>query len=373
MAQVIVSSHTTSRLARGMTANSSFSQTLRPVPVVDLRSGGPVAYAAASVAALDDLRAGCVAFVPSMARPLLPLSEALCRRWLERSASPYAEEVRAIAALSSEPGIYLGNTAYEWACTVGTCRGSGEAPVLARTLDWPFPGMGKHVTVARQAGAAGDFWNVTWPGAVGVLTATAPGRFAATINQAPLRRRTRGDLLRPLDYAANALNTYFRVRHAPPDHVLRQVFETAPDYATAKEMLCRIPVARPVLFALAGTKGDETCLIEREETTARAIEGEVIVANDWTERRDGWEERTISGITAINSKNRCAALTQRIAGKREPFDWVAPPVLNWATRVAVEMSADGLLRVVGFEPSQGWDPAIQATNMFDLAQERLAA
>ncbi|HKH03360.1 MAG TPA: hypothetical protein VKB08_21945, partial [Bradyrhizobium sp.] len=227
--------------------------------------------------------------------------------------------------------------------------------------------------VARQTGPAGDFWNVTWPGAVGVLTATAPGRFAATINQAPLRRRTRGDLLRPLDYVTNALNTYFRVRHAPPDHVLRQVFEMAPDYATAKEMLCRIPMARPVLFALAGTKCEETCLIEREETTARVIEGEVIVANDWREPRHGWEERTISGITAINSKNRCAALTERIAAKREPFDWVVPPVLNWATRVAVEMSADGILRVVGFEPSRGWDPAIPATNMFDLAQERLAA
>jgi hypothetical protein len=343
------------------------------IPVVDLRSGGPVAYAAASVAALDDLRAGCVGFVPTVTRPLLPVAEALCRRWLERCASPYGAEVHAIAALLNKPGIYLGNTAYEWACTVATCRGPGEAPVLARTLDWPFPGMGRHVVVARQSGTAGDFWNVTWPGAVGVLTATAPGRFAAAINQAPLRRRTRATVLRPLDYVANALNTYLWVRHAPPDHVLRQVFETVPDYAGAKEMLCRIPMARPVLFALAGTNCDETCLIEREETTARVIEGDVMVANDWTEPRAGWEERTISGITAINSSNRCAALTERIAAKRESFDWVAPPVLNWATRVAVEMSADGVLQVLGFEPSRGWEPAVQATRLLDLSQERLAA
>jgi hypothetical protein len=356
-----------------MTFESAASHGLVTIPVVDLRDDGPVAYAGASVVALDDLRAGCVAFVPTWARPLLPLAEALCRRWLERSTSPFGGEVHAIAALLDRPGIYLGNTAYELACTVATCRGAGEAPVLARTLDWPFPGMGRHVVAARQTGAAGDFWNVTWPGAVGVLTATAPGRFAATINQAPLRRRTRGVLLRPLDYVGNALNTYFRVRHAPPDHVLRQVFETAPDYAAAKEMLCRIPMARPVLFALSGTKCDETCLIEREETAVRVIEGEVIVANDWREPREGWEERTISGITAINSKNRCAALTERITIKRAPFDWVTPPVLNWATRVAVEMSADGLLRIMGFEPSHGWNSAIQATNIFDLSQERLAA
>jgi len=245
--------------------------------------------------------------------------------------------------------------------------------VLARTLDWPFPGMGRHLVVAQQTGPAGDFWNVTWPGAVGVLTATAPGRFAATINLAPLRRRTRGTLLLAADYLLNAISTFVRVRHAPPEHVLRQVFETAPDYRAAKEMLCRIPVARPVLFSLAGTNTDESCCIEREETTARVIEGEIVVANDWKEPQPNWEERTISKLWEINSKNRCAALTERIATRRRPFDWVSPPVLNWATRVAVEMSTDGLLRVVGFEPSHGWEPAVQATNILDLASQEVAA
>src|SRR4051794_39479374 len=99
------------------------TQSFTTIPARHFRRGGPVAYAAESVAALDDLRAGCVAFVPSAARPLLPLMEALCRHWLERSSSPYVAEVRAISELLEKPGIYLGNTAYEWACTVGTCRG----------------------------------------------------------------------------------------------------------------------------------------------------------------------------------------------------------------------------------------------------------
>ena len=54
-------------------------------------------------------------------------------------------------------------------------------------------------------GAAGEFINVSWPGYAGTLTASAPGRFAAAINQAPLRRRTRKPWLRPYDLAANAL------------------------------------------------------------------------------------------------------------------------------------------------------------------------
>ena len=40
-------------------------------------------------------------------------------------------------------------------------------------------------------GPAGEFFNITWPGFVGALTAMAPWRFAAAINQAPLWRRTR--------------------------------------------------------------------------------------------------------------------------------------------------------------------------------------
>ena len=77
-------------------------------------------------------------------------------------------------------------------------------PWLARTLDWPFPGLGRHLEVARMRGPAGDFDNVTWPGYVGALTASAPGRFAASINQAPLWRRTRRPWLRPYDLALNA-------------------------------------------------------------------------------------------------------------------------------------------------------------------------
>src|SRR4051794_17753110 len=75
---------------------SAADEGLVTIPVVDLRSGGPVAYAVASIAALDDLRASCVELAPAIARPLLPIAEALCRRWLERSASPYTREVQAI-------------------------------------------------------------------------------------------------------------------------------------------------------------------------------------------------------------------------------------------------------------------------------------
>lgn len=346
---------------------------LPEIPVVDVRAGGPLAHAALRPDAIEDLRLACLGSLPRVAHPLLPLADAISRKWLERSASPYTAEVAVIAELARAPGIYLVNASYEWACTAASCRRS-EVPLVVRTLDWPFAGLGRHVTVARQAGPAGEFWNVTWPGAVGVLTAVAPGRFAATINQAPLRRRTRGAALRWLDHALNAVHTYGRVRHAPPAHVLRHVFETATDYASAQRMLMQAPVARPVLVSLAGVRAGETCLIERTETDGRVHEGPILVANDWQQSLPGWEPRFCSPPAALDSGRRRDTLAAQAAALAEPFRWLQPPVHNWATRLAVEMSAgNATLRVIGFEPVGTDVPSMQATRMLDLSFARMAA
>jgi hypothetical protein len=347
---------------------------LADIRVLDVRTGGPLALAAMHADVIEELRVACLDSLPRLSRPFVPLADALARRWLERSASPYTAEVAAIAGLTGASGIFLVNTSYEWCCTAASCLSGGGAPVLLRTLDWPFPGLGRHVTVTQQAGPAGEFWNVTWPGAVGVLTAVAPGRFAATVNQAPLRRRTHGELLRPLDYALNGVRTYARIRHAPPAHVLRQVFETAQDYAGAWRMLARIPVARPVLIALAGIKAGETCVIERTETDAHVHEGAILVGNDWQRPEPGWEPRSCGLPVEIDSRQRCDALAARAAAHDQPFGWLQPPVHNRVTRVAVEMgAADGTLRVVGFEPNGTEAPSAPATHMLDLSRERVAA
>jgi hypothetical protein len=326
-------------------------QTLAEIPVVDVRSGGPLAHAAMRLDAIEDLRLACLSSLPRLTHPLIPLADAVSRRWLERTASPYIAEVAAIADLAKAPGVFLVNASYEWACTAASCRRS-EVPLLVRTLDWPFAGLGRRVTVARQVGPAGEFWNVTWPGAVGVLTAVAPGRFAATINQAPLRRRTRAHFLR----------------------WLRQVFESAADYASAQRMLTRMPVARPALVALAGVRPGETCLIERTETDGTVHEGPILVANDWQQSRPGWEPRFCALPVEVDSLRRRDTLAAQVVALAEPFSWLRPPVHNWATRVAVEMSAAAAtLRVVGFEPVGMDVPSAAATQVLDLGPARMAA
>ena len=227
-----------------------------------------------------------------------------------------------------------------------------------RTLDWPFPGLGRHVAVARMAGPAGEFCNVTWPGFAGVLTGMAPGRFCAAINQAPLWRRTRHPWLRVYDMAANAVATW-SLRHIPPDQLLRQVLETCADFAAARRTLESTPIARPAIYTLAGCRPGERCVIERTENDHLTRTDQTSAANDWLVRRDSWEAR-VGGdqlFTATpsevggNSRARREALAAWMAPfGRESFGWVAPPVLNPFTRIAVEMcAARGVLRVVGYE------------------------
>ena len=141
------------------------------------------------------------------------------------------------------------------------------------------------------AGPAGEFYNVTWPGYVGALTAMAPGRFGASINQAPMRRRGHSPKLRLFDLAANGLHTLLRVRSIPPDQLLRQVFEECRDFGEAKFMLERTAIARPVIYTLVGCAPGERCVIERTEDSANTRDHDTGSANNWFVPKPQWEGR----------------------------------------------------------------------------------
>src|SRR5262245_5379911 len=121
----------------------------------------------------------------------IALADRASRLWLERAGNPYLAEIRAVAGAVGARGAYLLNLSHEWACTTGVASDpAGHGERLIRVLDWGLEGLGRHVVIARHDGKAGPWFNATWPGFAGVLTAVAPGRFAAAFNQAPLRRRT---------------------------------------------------------------------------------------------------------------------------------------------------------------------------------------
>ena len=134
---------------------------LPSIPVIDVREGGTLRHAREGRERARSLRDTCVAWFPAVARPLVPVLDGVARRWLTRSQSPYVEEVRAIARLLGFPGIWFLNGSYQWSCTALARDEDGGPPWLARTLDWPFPGLGRFVELVRMRGPAGEFINVT--------------------------------------------------------------------------------------------------------------------------------------------------------------------------------------------------------------------
>jgi hypothetical protein len=300
--------------------------------------------------------------------------DAVTRVWLKRSSSPYVIEIGAIAAAVGLPGLWFFNGTYAWGCTTAAREEAG-APWLARTLDWPFPGLGRHLEITHMRGPAGDFFNVSWPGYVGTLTASAPGRFAAAINQAPLWRRTESPWLRPYDLAANALSTW-RVSFCPPDHLLRQVFETCRNFDEARRHLETVPIARPVIFTLVGCAPGERCVIERTEQRCVTRVDETVAANDWLEPAKPWEARVAAHLlftasydeAAARSRARCEALGAWSRGfASADFGWVLPPVLNRFTRCAVQACpARGRLSVVGYEMEDGSDLPQPVTKVSEI-------
>jgi hypothetical protein len=355
---------------------------LTSIPIIDIRDGGTLRHAREGQARARALRDTCLDWFPGLSRPLLPLLDHFTKQWLVRSRAPYVAEVEAIAMLLGFPGIWFLNGSYQWCCTA-LAREEGAAPWLVRTLDWPFPGLGRYVEIAHMRGPAGEFFNVTWPGYVGALTALAPGRFAASINQAPLRRRTHGAWLRLYDLGVNTMSTLLHVQDIPPDQLLRHVLENCRDFDNARQQLETTPVARPVIYTLVGCAPGERCVIERTEHNARTRMDKTSAANDWLVSTAQWEARVGGGQifartfeeAADNSRARRAALDAWPGCfARDSFAWLAPPVLNPFTRLAVEMCpANGTLRVIGYELLPGQDLPQPVTLPCEVRASRAAA
>jgi hypothetical protein len=338
---------------------------LPTIPVVDLRNGGPLRHAEQSAPRARALRDACLGFLPRASLPLVPALDWASRRWLSRSCSPYFDEIAQIAQALGFSGVWLLNASYQWACTSLAVEHDG-APWLLRTLDWPFLGLGRYVEVAHMPGDCGDFFSVTWPGYVGALTAMAPQRFAACVNQAPMRRHTEHRWLRPYDFAANIRTIWKSSELMPPDQLLRRTFETCPDFAAARRMLETTPVARPVIYVLAGCVAGERCVIERTEEDFISREEETSAANDWVPCREGWEGRigtrrfltsSFADAAGYSRARRESLKAWNGAASAAGFDWVREPVLNPYTRLAVAMCpAKGLLRAIGYDKTDALLP-----------------
>lgn len=311
---------------------------LAPIPVLDTGPGFAletlVAYEAAAHALLD------LATGPLPSAALRQLDK-VSRRWLAKWKNDHLAEIDAIASRLGRPGAYFLSVNYEWACTCRVAPGPDRKSArLVRVLDWRAPGLGRYVIAARVAGHAGRFVTLTWPGYTGVLTAMAPGRFSAALNQAPMRKAIGFYVL---DWAVSRRRVW-TMPHPTPAHLLRSVFETAGDFREARERLTAAPISTPAIFSLAGIRPSETVVIERTETEARVHVGPNVAANHW--EAPGWRGRSRG-----QQSGERASMMHRIMPEVVPdFSWLAPPILNPTTRLAmVSDAALGRLVAQGFE------------------------
>lgn len=259
-------------------------------------------------------------------RLAVPALDAFSRRWLRRSRlDPYAGEVLAIAQRMGGGGVCALNLIYDWACTTAVALGEGP-PRMLRLLDWGLPGIGGHSVILRHQAPAGNWLAITWPGLVGVFTALAPGRFAIAINQPP-----ESDPLRRLGLMLGGDGL-------PAGHLVRQVCENAPDFATAVAMLAEAGrrLLSPAIFTVAGIGEGEGRVIEARGRQRRLHDaanhgGCLAVANAWL---SDWPGRprafaAASGEDArANNVHRC----QQVAAALARPDWevaaLSPPALN---------------------------------------------
>lgn len=323
---------------------------LGKIPVLDV---GPAFYfetlerEEARAHALIDAAAGHVPL------RVLRTLDAISRRWLEKQDSAHLDEIDAVARRLARPGAYFLSVNYEWGCT---CRVApspdGTSARLVRVLDWQTPGLGRFIVAARVSSAAGPFVTLTWPGYTGVLQAVAPGRFAAALNQAPMRNAL-GHFY--LDWAVNRVRVW-RTTHVTPGHLLRRVFEKAKTFAEAKRILETEPISTPAIFSLAGIAPDETAVIERIETEARVHEGAQVAANHW------YAQDWYGHSRGVHSAGRASRMHTAGVELDPTFPWLVWPIRNSCTRLVMVADAKS-----GDLVAQGYETDGPATEPLELA------
>ena len=202
------------------------------IPVVDVREGGPVRHALDARTRARALRDDCVTWLPRPGAHAAsrdgcvdaPLASALVfalhrRTRSDRRHAPLSRHM--VSQRHVSVGLQHGRPRRG--------RRALARPHARLAVPWARPPRrdraharrGRRIRQRHLARLCGH------------ADRLAPGRFAAAINQAPLWRRTRKPWLRPYDLAANALRTW-PIRFRPPDHLLREVFETCRDFDEAK-------------------------------------------------------------------------------------------------------------------------------------------
>lgn len=174
-----------------------------------------------------------------------------------------------------------------------------EGPLHARNLDWwtERNELSKFTLITDFVnGAAGPFSTVGWPGFLGAFSGVAKGRFAITLN---------------------AVISDEKPQIAPSIALaLREVFETAPTFEAAVELLDSMNLASDCLLLVTGVNAGQRVVIERTSTRSAQrtqIGGPLVVTNDYRMLEDTGTDVSMSELHASTCTrfNRALYLASR--------------------------------------------------------------
>lgn len=227
-----------------------------------------------------------------------------------------------------QTGIYSLNFNRHLGCTAAIKNG-----ILYRTLDVSAPALGETLHIVKCETKLGEYYNFTWPGFVGVATATAPKRFLLSYNEAPQKS---------CNFITNI--KIMLSKNIPPLWLTRQVMENCKNYTEAKKMLSETPLCTSAIFTLMSESG-EGCIIERTEKSGIKHE---LDRNAYVTAGNHWQNDKFTGRVNASKKSsyeRCIFMEKFLRKEGDtpsrPFAWLKQPIADKKTRFACELYSDG--------------------------------
>ena len=226
----------------------------------------------------------------------------------------YVAEIRCIAKHADQPlsHVMLGNLTYDLCqmagiyglgCSSYSCNIDG-APTLVRNMDWVWPrSTGKHSRLIRFHRGKESYTSVSVLGCVGVVSAFSPGKWAVTINQAPMEGATSSyfqwPVLQRLRNVCDRLGTY------------RDVVAGLQEYETMTSFFAHVVGTRPTEHTVITGLGDKYRRRSLKEDFL--IQTNHYIGHKDLEKHNGpekWEED--GEWWYCDSRMRAKALTKRL-------------------------------------------------------------
>ncbi|MBL0742040.1 C45 family autoproteolytic acyltransferase/hydolase [Chryseolinea lacunae] len=197
----------------------------------------------------------------------------------------YREEISFIASLIDlkENEVLLANLYYDilkfyFGCTAFAVN-NGSTTYHCRNLDWHTENnlLGQHTMVFDfHKNGKTLYKTIGWPGFVGALSGTKPGKFSLTLNA--VLSNDKPEMAYPVSF------------------LLRDVLTSANSFSEARQMLMTTTIVCDCLILLSGIGVDERVVIERTPTRSalrEAHEKFIAVTNDYKKLENGEAENIL--------------------------------------------------------------------------------